>query len=309
MEKTIKKIQEDLKYGLATAARGYLKIGLDHYHKKLGYYEVFPQVLIGNLAISVELMLKAFIASQKIDLLFKDLPLGLKAMLSAPSLFTVKDIRPLEIELRSSKYKTLELNECISLFYIFFPEQKQNLGAHFRFLTSCRNTSLHSILPKFQKYELDRTVYLSLNLFQILEKKNTFDLKKYVLTPEDKKFLTKFDSDRVERVEKAIASAREKAKKINEPDIISVSEWDVIDTTCPVCESTGLLFGDTVEGYNDPESGPMLLFIPDSFECKACGLKLSDALELELAGMAKSYDRSRDIVSCFGDRDFGYDYY
>ncbi len=202
-------IQKDLVRGLVSASAGYGKAGL----ASMDYGN--PQVVIGNLAIAIELLLKAFIAKRSLLLLFKNLPIELQCALSSPHSMP-KSFRqmPYEIGLRTSSYKSLELNDAIGMFEVFCPETKKQLGAHLRFLSRHRNTSVHAVLPNCQEYEMQRTAFLFLMLVDHISK-NDPELVKYAFLSKKEKhenFLKRFDEERLNRVHTKVEKAKEKAK-------------------------------------------------------------------------------------------------
>lgn len=289
-------IQSHLQRELAISARDYLKVGMKLFHDQSG---IGIQASIGNLAIAIELMLKAFIVKYNPGLLFKDLPLELRVLFACPG-EKIKSFywRRYDIDLRSFGYKTIELDECISIFYILLPDHKQLLQPYFRFLANCRNKSVHASIPSFQNYDMDRTAYLALNIHKILVDAKVFGYFPYILSEKDKAFLTSFDAGRAERVSKKIEEAKKQSKELkHELSIINAEGWNCYATGCPICGSEGIL-----GGYTDMwTSGDMrnldygLDFYADSFECFECGLVLDDVKELELVGMKTTYDRSRDM--------------
>jgi hypothetical protein len=254
------------------------------------------QPAIGNLGIAIELMLKVFIAKKNPIFIFKGLPCELQALFVCPE-HLPKDFswRPFEIDLRSSKYDSKELNDCISLFNMFQPEHKQELSSHFQLLSRCRNASVHFVLPSFQKYELERIAYLALRIALITKVPR-------LLTKNDSKFLSEFKAERIDRVKKKIEEAREKARRITATgeSLVSADGWDSYMTECPVCSSEGVLSGNSDVGFDAPseEGDPpddRLDFFADSFICEECGLVLDDSEELRLAGMDLVYDRSDEL--------------
>ena len=119
------------------------------------------------MTIAIELMLKAFIFSKNPILVFKDLPLELRVAFTSPE--SVGDDfkwRQYDVSLRSFEYKTIEMDELISTYYVFRPDLRQELQPFFKLFTQCRNVSIHASLPSFQKYELERTAYLAMRLFK-----------------------------------------------------------------------------------------------------------------------------------------------
>lgn len=295
MEKYYDSITLTLYTDLQNSASGYLRAGMEMFYKLRTPSWQSIQPAVGNLGIAIELILKAFIIKKNPILVFEGLPIELQALFACPEALP-KDFnwRAFDVDLRSSKYKTKELDSCISLFNMFKPEYRQELSAHFQLLSRCRNTSVHFVLPSFQKYELERIAYLALRLADITGVPRS-------LTKDDKKFLLDFKAERIERVKKKIEEAKEKAKHISSVDTsLSIGGWEEHVTQCPVCSSDGILSGTTDIGFDAPfeqgeEPEPRLDFFADNFICQQCGLELDDSEELRLAGMDLVYDRSSDL--------------
>ena len=287
---------------LARSAVGYLKVGLELFHREYESSFALIEPAIGNLAIAVELMLKTLVVKQNPLLLFRDLPLQLKALFACPDAVTQDSFnwRAYDVELRAYGYKTVELQELISTFFLFFPSQKQVLRPHLRFLSRCRNASIHLSLPSFQTYELERTAYVALHVYLILRDYDSalFRLTWYHIDKRNEEFLSKYDAERTERVRKKIEKTRENAKRIEARNVgVFVDGWEVYVTTCPVCGCDGVLSGETsveVDIDEGENANPYLVFLADTFKCEECGLSLDDAGELELAGMDLSYDRPQN---------------
>lgn len=214
----MEEIQKEITGNLIWAATGYARsgMGLMLGSKDLGRN---AQAAIGNLAIATELLLKAFIAKQDLTLLFKGLPLELRCALAAPETMP-ESFRslPYEIDLKASAYKSLELDEAISAFCVFFPDFKKRFGAHLRFLTRHLNTCVHAVHPDCREYEVERTAFLFLSLVnhiesvddKLLRYKNWGDKEK------NDAFLSRFDEARLNNVHKKVEGAREKAKSLTE---------------------------------------------------------------------------------------------
>ena len=305
-------LKEELQKALSRTAMGYLKYGLELFHKERKSSFTGIEPVIGNLAVAVELMLKTFAVKNNPLLLFKELPQELRIAFASPESVISKNFnwRPYDIDLRSFKYKTFGLEEMASTFYVFFPSHKQALKTHFRLLVDCRNMSLHSALPAFQEYDMGRTVYLALSVYKILDEAKAFQhtcvladgtehlysaSNRVYLRNEDKQFLASFEEEIVDRVRKKVEQAKDKSKTLTcKSSFIYVDDWDVFVTSCPICGCAGVLTGETQIEAQEDEDGilyPYLLFLADMFECKECGLILDDPWELELAGMDIHYDR------------------
>jgi len=300
MKEYFDQIRDQLRSELARSAVGYLRAGLELFHKERSNSYPSIQPAFGNLGIAIELMLKTFLVKHNPSLIFRDLPLDLQIGFACPEAeLSGFNKRYHKVNLLSFNYKTVELDDCISSFFLLCQKSKQELKPYFRLLSRSRNLSVHASLPSIQYYQLERTAYLALHLYDILAKTGTFNYHFYFLTEEDKKYLSCFGAERTERVGKKIEAAKEKAKTLSHDACVVYEEgWEYYSTHCPVCRSGGLLSGSTeMEGV--PEigggiAGYVLNFNADSFKCGSCGLLLEDVEELRLANMETKYDRNQD---------------
>jgi hypothetical protein len=293
----IDKIRMKLQDNLSQSATEYLKTAIDlsmkgKSMKFLGDYRTQP--VVGNFAIAIELMLKAFILSKNPALVF-NLPLELRvAFISPESVGDDFNLRPSVLQLRSfDKIAALEMSELISTFYILRPDLKQELHPFFDLFSQCRNVSVHASLPSFQTYEVERMAYLALRLFKNIP--FIAGDHRPQLSGEVDDILTKLDTQRASRVRKKIADAREVAKNSKEgPTVRPTMGWNSYVTECPVCGSGGLLIGYTdVRGTSEEDITPV--FVAESFMCHQCELELSDSQEMHLAGMPVVYFREDDV--------------
>lgn len=311
MEKYVSELKRNYAEQLAQAAFDYLHIGLSIFYDHIYRSEyVNPQVALGNLAIAVELMLKAFIARKSLLLLFKGLPLETRALLtSSKSLPTNFKWRVSDIELKSATDKIIDLGECVALLFIFFPDLKQPLKSHLDLLVSARNASVHSILPSFQKYELERAAYVALKLFNALNAASALPVGFQRDDEDDEKFLTSFQESRLERVQEKMKQSKENAKRLPSERVSVPMDsliaqdpfdyWARFIIRCPICSNDAVLEGytDTVTTEAD-ENGPeetLLGFFPDRFHCDFCKLNLEDYDELQLAGIKSMYEKDDDV--------------
>ena len=298
-----KKLQTEVVQQLQQSAVAYLKTGLSLFHSARKSTSTSYQPAVGNLCIAVELLLKTLIAQKAFRFVYADLPLEAQVYLSYPE--TVPNaaaFRRYAIDLKDFKYKARELDVCISLFYTFFPADKQEFRPYLSFLSQVRNRSLHAALPTFQAYDLHRVGYTTLKLVQHFIEHDVLKKWAYLLTEGDSKFLNDFDTERIDRVKKAIEAAKEQSKKLEHTAgfYLDADGWEAFLTQCPVCTSDGFLYGSTNIDVV-PDDGPSLEFEADSFECEECGLRLDDIQELGLAGMDTTYDRSEDLDQWMSD--------
>lgn len=304
-----RQIQSDYAIKLAKPAIDYLINGLSIFHdyQRMRQYRN-PQVATGNLSISIELMIKAYIAHKNLFLLLKGLPIEAKLLLICPSqLPSSFNPKIFEIDFKEGTFSSVEFDECVSLLYAFNPELRRNLQSHFRYIAKTRNASVHSFVPSIHNYEVERIAYTALKTYEALSKDEPLIHSHYAFTEKDSRFLSHFDANRIECVQKAIENAKLQAKKVNENqsfDFSGYPKWDFGILKCPVCESKGIAVGETEIAQGAPDQfgelpEPSLWFYPDSFHCDECGLQLNDYQELVLAGVVvddqSQCDRTEDM--------------
>ncbi len=297
MTNIVQSLRKHVQSEFAQSAVGYLRIGLRSFFESNSWPYLSAQAALGNLGIAVELMLKSFLAARDIQLIYKNLPFEAQAFLSA-----FKDLPPsfpwrtFEIAIRSGRYETIGFDESRARFYVFVPELKQSLESHLRFLSQHRNAAVHSVFPSFQRFELEKVAFAALTIVQCLMKSEQFRYT-YVLTDEDRKFLDQFRADRIDRVKRAVEKSKKHAATIEHTSsCISVDEWGLYVTECPICGCDGILYGDTEHGFNeDNEPFESLDFFAYEFHCDECGLALEDNEELRLAGMETCFDRTGEL--------------
>jgi hypothetical protein len=296
MKNHIETIKKELQDSLARSAMGYLKTAVDlsmmgKFVKYTGDFR--PQPVVGNFAIAIELMLKTFIFSKNPTLVY-NLPVDLRIAFTSPdSVGTDFNWRPFDLPLRSFEYTAVEMGELIKTFYILRSDLKQEFQPFFELFSKCRNVSVHASLPSFQTYEVERTAYLALRLFD--EISPIFGRHRRGISRASETILTKLDTERANRVQKKMAAAKVVAKKLKEgPTVKPTTGWDIYMTKCPVCGSGGILAGDSdIKGTSEEDAS--LNFLAESFKCHQCELELSDIKEMELAGMPTLYDRTDEI--------------
>ncbi len=309
----MKTIQKEITGNLVWAATGYARAGMGLMLGTTGLLRN-AQAAIGNLAIATELLLKAFIAKQDLTLLFTGLPMELRCALAAPKAMPSSfRSAPYEIDLRSSAYKNLGLDEAIATFCVFFPEIKKRYGSHLRFLARHRSTCVHAVHPDCREYEVERTAFLFLTLVRHLESEDD-ELLQYRSWGDKEKneaFLSRFDEARLNSVHKKVEEARDKAKTLTEKVSLDPEEWDWYPMECPVCGSDGVASGETQdepEYDEDGFGGISLSFLAETFECEQCGLQLEDYDEMKIAGIdPDDIDRSDESDKWQGD--YYEDYY
>jgi len=292
----------------------YLKTGLDMFHNCREKESEYGQAAVGNMTVALELMLKSYIAVKSLSSIFRDLPPEMRVFLSNPeSVPRFFKWRNYDIDIRSDKYKTLDLNECFDVFYMLFPHMKQTLMPHIALLTRWRHPSLHGIMPDLNRYEFERIGYAVLSIAEALRGDKSYDFPWYSLSEYDTEFMRIFDTQRMERVEHALKQASSMAKEITGDSLRTVvaHNWDTFVTVCPVCRASGLLKGYTELAVGEDEDGPYpnLDFFATTFRCEECELILYDSEELHLANMNTLYDRSNEIEKWFMEHRNNMDWY
>jgi hypothetical protein len=301
----IRNLQTEISKSLLTAATAYYQTGIRRFHELRMVSHLEYQPAVGNLTISVELLLKAILAKRALGHLYTNLPSEAQLMLTYPeSLPDSFAARLYANELRCFSYGTIELSQAISYFYQFFPGTRQELKPYLSLMTAARNVSVHGALPSFQRYDLERVAYVSTCLFAFVSESNLFDGFYVLFEKETHEFLKSYKEERIRRVKDAITAAKTRSRAIEHYGfrIAQPSEWECYATKCPICGSDARAYGDTTE--NTDEDGPSLWFLANSFSCHECGLQLNDAEELKLAGIGVVYDRTVEFSKWPHDMDW-----
>jgi hypothetical protein len=254
--------------------------------------------------------LKAFIAEKNLGLIFRNIPPEIRVFLSCPeNIPHFFQWRTFELDIRSGVFETLNLDECTSCFYIFFPHIKQLLMPHLRFLSRWGNIIGHNAQLTVESFEFERSGYAVLQVLSLLNESESSSLIYYTLSDSDRQFIESFEARRVERVKLALDQAKSQVYESGDrgPEVIVPRDWDTFVTQCPVCGYNGYLCGYSEVAIGEDEEGPQssLDFFATTYTCDVCGLKLHDIEEMMLANMAILYDRSEDLDRWFHEhRDF-----
>ena len=287
----------ELSKPLAAAAGVYLETGLGLFHRSKPAEMGKSQAAIGNLALGIDLAIKALLVRTDPALAFKDLPIEARTMLAAGSAAKGFNGRPYELDLKDFSFEPVGTEDAVRAFYVFFPERKQMLRPYFKLLHELRSLSLQTTLGAVKPDELPRIAYLALSAVALISK----HLELYRITDADTAFLRRYESDRADRVRTRLEAAREKTKTLkvditfNDPS--PPEGWEAFDARCPACKNWAFLSGTTdirceKKAGKEEES---LDFFADTFDCDACGLLLDDMEELKLADIPIVYDRSEDL--------------
>ncbi|MCE5250910.1 hypothetical protein LLG96_11880 [bacterium] len=291
---------------LARSAREFLEIGVNLFHRHRSSEGEFSRTAVDMLSTGTELSIKAFITEKNLGLIFRDIPPEIRVFLSCPeSIPHFFQWRTFEPDIRAGTFETLDLNECISCFYIFFPHIKQLLLPHLRFLSMWGNKLGHNAQIPIEPFEFERSGYAVFQILSLLNENESSNLVYHTLTDTDRQFMASFETMRIERVKMAIDQAKSQAYEFSERGIEAImsQNWDTFTAQCPICGYRGHLYGYTEIAIGEAEDGPQasLDFFATMYNCDGCGLKLNDIEEMMLANMAILYDRSEDLDRWFHD--------
>lgn len=313
MDRYIESLKENVQRNLSLSAKAYLDVGMREFYEVRHVPDDNFQPAVGNLAIGIELMLKSLIAKKSFVFLYKNLPIELKIMLTQPeSVIKTSNPRLHGIDLKSfASYKIINVGDCIVIFYIYYPNLKQEYKPYFKLLSSVRDISVHASLPSFQRYDLERIAYAALQLSNFLNEEDVLASRSYDNKKKDKEFLATYAKERVERVERKIEAAKKQSKEIKHPIVPPSAEgWESYVIECPICSCSGILEGDTEtsgEGFSVDYEDYGLTFLAEGFKCEPCGLELTDTEELKLAGIETVYDRSDELDEWTAKDPYTYD--
>ncbi len=279
---------------LAASAGSYYRIGIDAFFKSRKNTWSDFQPAIGNLAISVELLLKSIVAKRAISMLYVGLPDELNLFLSHPEASSATfNFDRYASDLAEFHFKAIEFDKAISLFYLISPEGKERFRKFLSNLSKLRNQSVHGTISDIRKYELDRLAYLSANLFLYVNETKLLDHFYFAADKNTSNFLKSYTDDQIAKVKKNVEAAQNRVKKENiERESLWDDEWDFLVLQCPVCGGDGICEGETQHEFDEGEL--RLTFYADNFSCNSCGLVLDDYDELVLAGMETFYERDSD---------------
>jgi len=303
-QKEVDNLRDEVARDLRFSATSYYTIGIHVFHESRlkGWVDFQPS--IGNLAISVELILKAVVAKKALRMLYSNLPDEAQLLLSYPESLTKEhnSISHLS-DMKSFSFKAIELEKAVSLFYFFYPDLKPEFRQFFTILSTIRNVSVHASVPDFQRYELDRIAYFSTRLFLKISELKVFSYFSFNVEKKTENFMKFYEDEKVKKVKTELDKARAVVKKgkLSNPSYYS-DNWESMETQCPICENTALYYGETEE--TSDEDGIQITFQCERFSCEACGLELEDYEELELAGMEITLERENDVDQWIEDHHY-----
>lgn len=292
----LKELKSEIARNLAASAVAYYRVGVAEFLRVERQAWTTYQAAVGNLAIAIELMLKAFVASRCFRKLYVGVPEELDVVLRCEKPPSVFSLRPFENALRSFEYKTIELDQAVNIYWIYFPEQKTDLHSYFSLLSTTRNISVHGALAEFQRFDLGRVSYLAIKLMQHLQHEKIL-FEPMDIRTKSKKIVARFDQQRVERVKNKIREAKIAAKKLTGNKLSIVLAPDDLEgmaLPCPICGSDVYVTGYTSPDDTGEEGSSSLSFHPDGFLCEECGLEITDSRDFPLVGLEELIDRSDD---------------
>ena len=304
LKQYISEIEKEIAESLRVGACTYFNLALTLYaERERGNLSSF-QAILGNFAVSVELLLKSVVASKLFPLLYEGLTRESLAILLFPERMPAQTLPHQFIgELRNFSQKTIDLNQAISCFFILYPEQKQELGSHLKLLSRIRNVAVHGATPSFQIYHLERLSYIACKLFLYVKRRRLFD-RLDIDSEQARKRVESYDLGRVSIVHDKIEKAKSRTKSIQH--LWSASDrrddWGWRYEACPVCKNEAQLSGYTEEQRQEEKS--YLFFYKETLECHGCGLFLDDAAQLSLAGVTHREDISDLLEDWYRERSF-----
>jgi hypothetical protein len=301
-------LQTDVQRRFAAEASRYLRIGLDLLHSGDG---TACQASVGNLSVSIELMLKAYLASLSLNLLYENLPIDLRVLLADPEAIpdfvrTHKWLR----KLRSGAFKTPDFATCVGAWLVCSGDSRIPPKSFLEDVSKLRNASVHGVLHTLASYELNRVGYTAVGLYKTLADLGLDGFADSALEDADMKLFTDFPEERLEQFRRKLLEAQRKAEAVTEPGSAGTfSGWEEYPRECPVCGSEGRLTGSTEEDYvGDGEwrADPVLTFTADAFSCPTCGLELEGFEELEWAEIETVHDISDELADWWDETQPGW---
>ena len=130
-------------FNISNASTDYLELGLSEFHKTRKHSNLSFQAVLGNLCISVELMLKTLISKKCFSFLFTNLPQELELKITYGEKLKIYLETGEEKDLEHFKYKTIEIDKSISIFYTLYSKQKQEFKPYFNLFQVCTSFVAH----------------------------------------------------------------------------------------------------------------------------------------------------------------------
>lgn len=198
--------------------------------------------------------------------------------------------------LKHFEKNSIELSHAKDLFLKLFPELKLEFGNFLNNLSYIRNSSVHSSVPDFKRYELNSIAYHSTKLFVKLDSLNQLGYLRIQLDIKTTEFLQNYKEDKIKKVKMVMKNATDfvSTGKFSPDNSFNIRDWQSMPIECPICGCFATLFGQSEYQCNMNED-EILVFNAESLHCASCNLKLEDYEELILANIEASQDRDHDL--------------
>ena len=271
---------------LHVAGAGYLRLGLDHMYKHTWAQGSGIQAAVANMTIGVELMCKAFLASENSLLIFDRVRPEI-AWAVLRSGFGLGDMPYERIHtlMEAGGNRTIGLAECIDYLQARYPECVAELGEWGRRLAGWRAVCVHFVLPDVDTRAVQRVAFAALSVAAFLGERQDSVLRRFNCAEADRQFLAKFSKDKAQDLDNRIKAAKKRVKNMTgRVMIIGLSADDCRELTCQVCGNDGVAYGERFV-----EDGNQMLFL-NEFNCDECGLQLYDADEMQQCGFGTVHE-------------------
>lgn len=307
-QRKLSEVQTRYAAQLSSAARAYFIQGLDSFDwSSEGGDAGHAQAAIGNLAVAVELLAKAFLARQALPLVMAGPTAALTALCACPS--SLPEDFAATAHLVTSLYdggKTKQFREAIAAVYIFLPAIRGDLDFALRRFAEHRNAALHTALPGVDRFQMLQVAWTAIKFFEAIgEASGAGSLNVDYLPDRAKSVVKDFEIARMKMLSEAVELARRRAENLAEATLVVVQDPRVeAEAPCPVCGNQALLKGD-IEGDFDEDMDedmrvrivPVVgIFHARSLECPSCGLRLDGVAELEELGVESRFDITAELA-------------
>lgn len=287
---------------IESAARAYLMQGLDSFDWSSDEGDPgYAQAAIGNLAVAVELLAKAFLARNALPLVVSGPTAAFTALCACPTALP-KDFAT-AAHLVTSLYdggKTKQFREAIAAVYLFVPGIRRDLDFALKQFSEHRNAALHTALPGIDRFQMLQVAWTAIKFFELIESASGLGKLSLIYLPERAKTVVKdFEVARMKRLSETVSQAKARAEKNPEVALMTLGDPRTEALTeCPVCEHESLLRGD-IEGDFDEDLDedmririiPVVgIFHARSLNCPTCGLRLEGLAELNEMGVETRLD-------------------
>lgn len=294
------KIEDNIANSFEDAALAYFNVGIDLYEKEMQCSSGYAQVVVGNLSIACELLLKTVISRKMFLSLFMKSPNELPhEVLSRFHYweFITGEITPNKFirALEKFEYNTISLKQASSLFYKLNPQNKRRFKYHLDSLAQFRNFSVHAVLQESQNNQLDKVAYNTCDLFGFVENCNI--LKKSLsdsIKLKVENIITQYKEKNKKQFDKYTMATKgmENVFEFRMPQESNFNKWKSRVEECPDCGNKNAL----CHGHTDCIGGTRtLVFDNEKFECSKCKLTLKSITKLRAVGIKVSIEIDEDF--------------